>query len=356
MFTELFDAPKWSLVQSISIYVDPSEPARKARFTEQARVVGLILEHTQNLTSLAIYYRIGTAQMTLIKEPLLSLLQKGKLSTLGFYSYPFLRYRTNQDEEDGKATGLIDLLDSIALYEPARRSLRVLDVVADDIPTRTFDSIRSNFASLTSLTLRGVVRPPRYLNRIWDVDERPKWHSYPNLTRLQLANFQPAHAAHIPPLVGHFKALKELTISACGEDEHFGMQRSWQSRPRGWSRLPDALCNSRSALTMFHVEHMYDYEINELGVIPTATLMATTVKKHNLLETFRQDPEIFPGLRTLRLAPLPTSGDHGPEEKDKGNVVDGEPSIQAICSVRDIQLRRDAITYLPCVCGSANGY
>ena len=332
--------------------MDPSEPAGQARFTEQAQVVGEILKRTQNLASLAVYYHFGTAQMALIKDSLLSLLVIGKLSTLGFYSYPLLQNPTGHDEENGKVAGLIELLDTIALYEPARRSIRVLDVVADHIPTRTFDFIRSKFTSLTSLTLRRVVRAPWYLNRIWDVDERPKWRSYPNLTRLQLSHLQPGHATHIPQLVRLFTALKELTVSACGRLDNFVPQL----RPSGWSRLPDALCNSHSTLTMIHMEHMDDWEISELGVIPTTTLMVTTVKRHHLLVPFRQDSEIFPGLRTLRLAPLPTSGDYELEELGEDNAVDGKPSMQAICSARGIELRRDAIANWICACGFANGY
>jgi hypothetical protein len=349
----VFYRPIWPLIQSISVYMDPTEPLGRAQFLEQSTNVAYIIGECRNLTTLALYYRHAGVQTNFIRRAVFSLLKNGRLTSLGVYSSNLLRDIGGRDTLTGMVTSVVTLLEGIALYEPAQRSLRVLDVVADYIPTNTFDLIRSNFTSLTSLTLRRVVRAPWYVSRIWDVDQQSKWHSYPNLTRLQLSNIEPGHAAHIPPLVRHFAALKELKISACGTSDNF--VRS--SRTPGWSRFPDALCNTRSPLTIFHVEHMDDWEIYELGVIPTVVLMVTTVKKGHLIGSFHKDIEIFPALRVLRLAPLPTTG--SVENADRvidGNNVGAKTSMQAICKERNVELRRDAVSHFTCLCNCEEGY
>ena len=267
---------------------------------------------------------------------------------MGFYSYRLLQDPSGRDQSNGEVEGLVELLRTIALYEPAQRSLRIFDVVADWIPASIFDLIRSNFTSLTSLTLRRIVRTPWFLSRIWDPDQSPKWHAYPNLTRLQLSHFQPGHAAQLPFLVRHFRALKELKISACGDDNNF----VHVPRTPGWSHRPDALCNIRSTLTWMHIEHMDDWEIYELGIIPTTTLIVTTVKQNHLLGSFQQDAEIFPGLRVLRLAPLTPAA----EQAEEKLTADGKPSILSICKARNIDLQRDAVAHWTCVCGFDGGY
>jgi len=283
-----------------------------------------------------------------IRDVLFSLLADGRLSKLGIYSYRLFHDKAGRDDSTGKVAGLVQLLESIALSEPARQSLRVLDVVADWVPTRIFDLIRSNFTGLVSLTLRRVVREPWFGSRLWDVDQQSKWHPYPNLTRLELNDFQPGYPAHIPFLVQHFTGLKELKISACGKVVNG--TTNW--RPSGWSQRDDSLCNTHRTLTTLHIEHMEDWEIYELGVIPTATLLVTIVKWSSLLGLFRRDEETFPGLQVLRLAPqtVPASG---VETTSAGDAA----SMQALCNSRGVQLRFDApVKNFPCACNWHQGY
>jgi hypothetical protein len=349
---DLFNLPIWPLIQSISVYMDPTEIVDEADFIEQSMNVASILRECRNLTSLALYYRHAEVQTVPIRRAVISLLTSGRLSSLGVYSSNVLGDPTGRDLVTGIVAGVIHLLDGIARSESAQQSLRVLDIVADCIPTETFDLIRSNFTSLTSLTLRRVVQQPWYVSRIWDVDQQPKWHPYPNLTRLQLCNLEPGHSSHIPHLVRHFTALKQLKISACGTDGGF----TRNSRRPGWSRLPDALCNNHPTLSTFHVEHMDDWEIYELGVIPATILVVTTVRKDHLLRSFLKDAEIFPCLRVLRLAPLPTN--RGVElivNVTGGSNASNQPPIQTVCDERNIELRRDAVSCLTCPCNCDDG-
>jgi len=89
---------------------------------------------------------------------------------------------------------------------------------------------------------------------------------------------------------------------------------------------------------------MEGWEVYELGVIPTATAIITTIKPLSLLELFRGDDELFPGVQVLRLAPptLPPCGE---------NVEDEKPSIEDLCSARNVELRYDApVMYWTCRC------
>jgi hypothetical protein len=352
--TQHFIIPKWSHIQSISVHMDTTDSSASVRFVNQAKNVACILEQCRNLQSLALYYRWADVQMMLVKDVILSLLKDGRLSSLGFYSYSRL-------EDSGQSincvTSLVELIDAIALDDAAQRRLRVLDLFTESIPAYTFDLIRSRLKSLASLTLRAVLRPPWFVSSVWDVDQRSKWHPLPHLTRLQLCHFEPGHAAHIPNLVRHFTSLKELTISACGNDSNFVNV----FRTPGWSRQPDALCNIRNPLKVFHVEHMDDWEIYELGVIPTTTLVITSVKRHHFLGSLRQDAEIFPGMQVLRLTPPkpPKNEDEAIDEAVKPqsqNNDEGEQLLVGICQARNVELRRDARANWTCVCTSHEGY
>jgi hypothetical protein len=286
--------------------------------------------------------------MMRVRDVLFSLLSEGRLSALGFYSFLLLKDVTGRDETTGEVRGLIELLEGIALFEPAKRSLRVLDIAADWVPTKTFDLIRSNFTGLTSLTLRRLVRDPWFSSGIWDVDQQPKWHSYPNLTRLELTDFQPGYPSHIPFLVRHFIALKELKISACGRV----ITDTTKWRASNWSRQESALCNTHRTLTMFHIEHMEYWEIYELGVIPTAKILLTAVNWPSLLEIFRRDDEIFPGLRVLRLAPQIVAAGSAALTA-ASNVT----SMQEVCDARKVQLHFNApLMHFPCECEWHEGY
>jgi hypothetical protein len=90
-----------------------------------------------------------------VRDALCSLLTEGRLSSLGFYSFRLLQDEAGHGEAAGEVTGLTELPESVA-----RQSLRVLNIVADWVPSEIFDLIRSNFTRLTSLTLRRLVREP----------------------------------------------------------------------------------------------------------------------------------------------------------------------------------------------------
>ena len=334
--------------------MDTNYPATAIRLVAQANYVVSILGQCRNITTLALYYRQATARMMDIKDALLSLFKGGRLSALGIYSERLMR--DSEDRMSGEVRSLAGLIDALALDEHASRTLRVLDVLTEHLPATTYDLIRSKFTRLTSLTLRRALSSPWVTGRVWDFEQRSMWSPLPNLTRLQLGNFEPGHAAQIAPLVGHFTALEELVISACGNEAFETVLR-----PAGWSKHPTSLCKTHKPLKSFWIEHMDDYEIYELGLIPTTTLIVTTVKKHHLLTNLRRDAEIFPGLKVLRLSPPKATpdtqeGGANAETVAKGKDASGEEEMNKICTARGIEMRRDARANWTCVCTSDEGY
>lgn len=330
--------------------MDPRTPAGPEDFADQAISVAYILAQCKNIVSLALYYQDSRVQMMQICDVLLALLNAGRLSTLGFYDYRMVKDRNSVIRHFDEPKELVDLLEAVGLSEQAQRSLRVLEVAAMMIPARTFDLIRSKFVSLTTLSLHRILEAPWFDSMIWDVDQRHKWHPYRNLARLQLIQLDCALPAHIPPLVGHFPALKELKISACGGVR--SPAHNW--RPVGWSQRKDALCNTHCTLRSFHIEHMEDWEIYDLGSIPTATLIVANFTWKHLLSTFSHDREIFPGLQAVKLAPrwLLTPDQeiiiNGPALESENEE---EKAMQAICDSRKVSLQCDAPTgYWTCTC------
>jgi hypothetical protein len=321
-------------------YLENALPLAVDPFIEHGKTVAYILEKCENLSTVALYFRSPAVRTMHISFALLSLFKEGRLNSLGIYSCRLLQSRIRYDQSIEQPEGVLDLLEGIALDEPAQRSLQILDIVADWIPERIFDLIRSNFTALTSFTLRRVVREPWFKSRIWDIDQQPKWNSYPNLTRLRLDDFEPGHAAHFPALVRHFAALDELKISACGKD--YSGVTNW--RAPGWSQRANALCNTRRQLKLVEIAHMEAWEVYELGVIPTVAVIITTIKPLFLVDLFSKDDELFPGMQVLRMAPQ-----HLPSRVEISE--DGKPSMSDICGARNVDLRHDApVMFWTCRC------
>jgi hypothetical protein len=105
---------------------------------------------------------------------------------------------------------------------------------------------------------------------------------------------------------------------------------------------------------------MDDWEIYELGVIPTTTLVITSIRRHHFLVSMHRDAEIFPGLQVLRLTPLKPreggSGLTGAVDSLKENADDGGALLAGICQARNVDLLRDARANWTCECTSDEGY
>lgn len=328
--THLIVIPHWQHIRSLSVFIDCEH-----RNISNHRYVAGILSVCKNLRALSLYYHHTDPVMWRIYNEVVTLLQDHQLSQLGIYSLQVLRepYHLGMTI----SIGIKELINAISKSVKASQSLKVLDIVTEQIPRETYDLIRSKFTSLQSLTIRRGLR--NTLGRVWDPAEHTKWVVNSHLTKLQFINCQPAYAAHIPHLVRHYPSLKELMISTCGDDSDM--------KPPGlqfdWNRRPDALCNVRPPLEAFHVEHMEDWEIMALGVIPTKELIITTVKQNHLLSCLMTEPELFPKLKVLRLAPT---------TKKPINSA----SLEEICKRRQIEIRRDAIPTWSCVCCGIEGF
>ena len=188
------------------------------------------------------------------------------------------------------ANGILTRLTRMQSHE--RRSLRRLDIVNGTIAEEVFDSVRSQFTTLESLTIRGSLRDD---GKIWDNDQ--KWNPNHNLTCLQLIDCSGVYSAHVPKFLRLFPSLKKLLISGCG---------NWgddipPARAEGWSRQPDALHRQPPHLDEFHIEHMVTWEILAMGEISSRTVIATGLPEGDIYAPFKADPEIFPGLRHLKL-------------------------------------------------------
>lgn len=332
----------------MSVCVDLDE---RSQSSEQEASIAGILTVCKNLTSLALYYYNTDAEIVKIAAETLKLIEKHRLVQLGIYSLPVLW----QPYEQGITVprGVIGLLDSICSSELARSKLVVLDIVIESVPLSTWGDIRTYLTSLRSLTIRRALR--QYLGRVWDPEERLKWAANPYLTKLQLINCQPAYAPHIPHVVRHFPALRELMISTCGDDSDIPPP----PLPSGWNTRSDALCKTRSPLDSFHIEHMEDWEIKALGVIPTRVLVVTTVKRYHLLSCLKEEPNLFPGITVLRLTPLPPHLAYPQVQVDTNEGIvfpEDVKALEAICKSRGIELRRDAEPTWSCLCCGIEGY
>jgi hypothetical protein len=139
-------------------------------------------------------------------------------------------------------------------------------------------------------------------------------------------------------------------ISTCGDDSDVIPP----PHPHDWSEKSYALCKIRPPLDVFHIEHMENWEIMALGVIPTKVLIVTTVKQYHLLSCLTEDPKLFPGIKVLRLAPrnVQDSTAEAANKPPSNELI----SLENICKARQIELRRDAEPTWHCLCCGIEGY
>lgn len=352
-------SPYWSHIRVVRAFVDaPNAPVHVNAGIEST--LAKFLEVCQSITTLGLYYHDTEVQIPNITAATVQLMKNGQLSSIGIYSLEIINASYEPSGYREALTGPIELISAIAKSPRARKAIRRLDIVAPWIHEETWDLIRSEMTSLESMTIRRALR--KTLKRVWEVDQQAKWTHNSNLTHLHLLNCQPACATHIPSLVGHFTSLKELTVSTCGQTGDAG------SAPReaGWSKHPTALCNMRKPLEIFHVEHMEDWEIQPMGVIPTKTLIVTNVRTNHLFHSFRDDKELFPQVKLIRISPHPDrmqrrvnaaaaikTTDETKKDTDEGVVID---PFEALCRARAIELQLNAEPIWRCGCSGSTGY
>jgi hypothetical protein len=335
--------PQAQSIRSLYLWANPIREGSD----EQLRTYTLeLLRACSNIKYLGLYFKdsfldtIPNREWVDLRQTVLHMVEHGNLSYLGLYSIDVL-----SEWFDSECFSAVkNLIESLAASEPARIRLKGLDLAVTQIKSDTYDVIRSKFTGLESLVVRtafGVLH-----GRVWDYGQQSKWSPYNSLRSLRFYGCSGAYSAHIPNLVSIFPALRELLISACGDNS----DAPFRLHEEEWYLSPDALCNTHAPLDWFHIDHMDDWEIRGMGTIPTRTLIITSVKSFHLLNELRNDSHLFPRMEVLRLK-RPSDG---PRENTKSLAKLEE--LEKICQKRGVQILRDADTIFVCHCCGKEGF
>lgn len=336
--------PHWQYIHTLRTYTDgyiSSEYENKKR----QRTLVSFLRECKNLKSLGLYYYFGGTDLSYISNEVVRLLDQEVLEEVGIYSMTVLE--SNQPLgflQSNPIGGIMDFVTALASHPGASRALKKFDIATESMYWEIYELIRKDFPNLTSLTVRHSFR-----RHLWDdnYSARIAWSPKYRLTRLQLVNCQTAYAPEIPFFLQIFESLEELTISTCG---WVGDERPLQIREQGWSKEPGALCKMRRPLKWLKLEHMIDWEVKALGVIPTTELSLIHWNAAELIEPFKDDEELFPGLKVLRMHQR-WIGDEEEKQDKQMKKSYGEVLLE-ICEKRGIELRRDAERMMICFCCS----
>lgn len=296
--------------------------------------VASVLTACKNLRSLSLHITHRTVSFNLFTDPIIELLEEGKLVSLGIYcqdvvngSFGDFGYWDPSYHFNVASAILITILNS----EKACDALETLDFVTEPMPTGLYQLMRSKLRNLKSLSVRNSFHKGLRTG-IWDHSEQPQWSLRTTLTQLSLSDCDGVEAVHIPGLVERFTSIKDLTVMACGSESSYPIQRS-----RGWSSSPDGLWKICEPLNTFRIEHMDEEEIMALGTIPVTTL---SLVSRQIIKVMIRDPEIFPGMKVLRT--FVGTIQEAPGEEHEGTTLDG------LCQARGIELRRDLLNSKGC--------
>ncbi|PVF96119.1 hypothetical protein CPB86DRAFT_787263 [Serendipita vermifera] len=320
-------------IQSILVYADhPMESIS----SQLQQITAEFLHKCTNLTSLGLYSHDPTYpnNWTSLPQVVCTMVEERELTSLGFYSQQVLT-----DSVSGALyIGVRRVIDALARSEQARHRVQHLDIAVSRISAHTSNQIHSNFPNLESLTMRKSIpfnpNPSSYAE--------PSCKPSNTLTKLQFYACQWLHVYDIPEFVSIFPALRELLVSNCCEQGEIPPPHA-----EGWHVSPDALCNTHQPLDWLHIEHMNQRRIRMLGLIPTKTLILTSIKPQDFLKAMKGDKNLFPGVTLLRLKAIATKyGRPGPsEEKNTDRLL-----LEEICRVRNITIARDAQPIFVCTC------
>jgi hypothetical protein len=336
-------------IRSIRILVDPYTGDEDKRQEEYHGNIVKLLRECPNLQSIALYYRLSGTSIELIADEVIQLLKKGNVEALGIYSVLVL----HKDVGGWWWNRILPLsskqlvLKFLGVAELSR-SLRRLDIVTETMDHTTYDVIRLHFPALESLTIRRGIRSS--LGRVWDPDQRTKWSKKPKLTHLHIIDCLAGYAPHIPELVRLFSSLKVLTVSTCGNEDDVQPPL----RQYGWSSESGALCQVREALEAFHIEHMEDWEIIALGVIPAKHVTLSNIIRGHFVRAMEKDTELFPHLEMLSLTPIPARSDTDLNEANKAEIqaeMEEDKKLKeildSICKRRGVKVKFDGYCIKP---------
>lgn len=299
-----------------------------------------ILRGLPSLRSLGLYYFYGSSDFTEILNEVTPLLEHGVLDEIGLYSMTVLNAVEPLGELQWRQIHGIDQFIKGIAAPPFGDAIRKLEIVTESMEKSTYDILRSkSFPNLTHLTIRHSFR-----RNLWedDLTARDSWVDKNKLTRLQIINCQTAYAPDIPIIIRHFEALEELTISTCG----WRNDAEPPKRKSGWSHRSDALCNMRKPLRWFKLEHMIQWEIEALGAIPAREVTVVNADGRQITRALRDDPELFPGITTLRLF----SEWEMLLQDWRGNGNSYIKELKELAQKRGITIKNDAERMMVCAC------
>jgi hypothetical protein len=335
--------PYTSHVKCIRLLLDPScsKDLDEADYRQYEEEISMILQQCNNATSLALYYNESSSPVKQVGQGIINLMRQGNIRNFGIYSNMVIRVTYGSYAWDSlQSVDISRLLDEIFAISEVKSSLKNLDIVMETIPSDLYIQVRSLVNDLTSLTVRRAFRISN--GHIWDPYQGARWSPSSQLQRLNLIDCSNAYAADIPELVDHFKALRYLIVSTCGDES----DPIPETRPKGWSRSPDALCNRRTPLDEFHFERLYEWEIVVVGTIPTKRLMISSSDKKDLISVLEKDKEVFPGLEYIGIAEELRFRFQQPITLDDLEATDSteatlKDDLVKICMERDVMLNLD---------------
>jgi hypothetical protein len=323
-------APYTSYIRTIRLLIDPPKsqnPDSCLRYDE----LSTLISQCRNTTSLALYYNNYSSHLQQFESSLLDIIRLGKIKSLGIYSNMVLRVVYGSWTWNGCVAQMISRFLETALDLPEmKRSLTELDIVMEKISGELYARLRPFVVHLKALTIRRAFRVS--YGRIWEPFRSMQWSPSVRLQRLNLIDCSNAYAPHIPELVGHFKSLRYLVVSTCGDETDLEIG----SRVKGWSHSSDALCKNHIPLEEFHIEHMYEWEMSAMATIPTKKLITSRVENGQLIDVFLKDREVFPGLQFLSI-----ESNWTPEDDIVAQEAQ-KKDLERMCRERSVVLSLDA--------------
>lgn len=112
--------------------------------------------------------------------------------------------------------------------------------------------------------------------------------------------------------------------------------------PNGWYRSPTALCDTHRPLDYLHIQGIGNCQARALGLIPTRTLIVTSMSTGILVQEMTQDPHLFPGMRLLRISQRMNCRYIWNPIMTNDYLIPGKFDFSQMLAVRDIEITDDA--------------
>lgn len=211
----------------------------------------------------------------------------------------------------------------------ARHRLKTIDVAFPWLSR--LQRVLSQFPNLESLSIQKTLR---------SCDMNP-WGPLVFLMKLQIYKSEGILASDIPDLVSLFPSLRILMLSKITS---IGPELFHVRHQEGWHLLPNALCNTHQQLDSIHVDHLSYQQIQFIGLVPTRTLITTSIDPPQLLLALTVDLHFFLGMKTLQ------RGNWVPYESKGPNSASRIFSLNEWCAARGVKVVEGGEPVHDCTC------